>query len=231
MLRTPAGGAGGACRPHQHRHCLLSISVRTAACAASSGGSALLMRAGMPAFPLDHGCCSALGTCCSVPDTCCCRVLGTGKAKGTLGVATALAGTLYLLLLLLCCMSTVYSLQSICEQRHFCVGKGSWAPAAGGGPQQEGLKPLVRCMQVGGVEAPPTPVHWTSQIAEDICVLINNLFKSSESFPKCHIAFSSHETSILSVTTQVVINQKIYQIKSDIIRCTKHPCLQHVRNA
>jgi hypothetical protein len=22
MLRTPAGGAGGACRPHQHRHCL-----------------------------------------------------------------------------------------------------------------------------------------------------------------------------------------------------------------
>ena len=27
------------------------------------------------------------------------------------------------------------------------------------------------------------------------------------------------------VTTQVVINQKI-QIKSDTIRCTKHPCLQ-----
>jgi len=52
------------------------------------------------------------------------------------------------------------------------VGKGSRAPAAGGGPQQEGLKPLVRRMQVGGVEAPPTPVHWTSQIAEEIWVLI-----------------------------------------------------------
>ena len=66
-----------------------------------------------------------------------------------------------------CCCSAVCLQRHLCEQRHFCVGKGSRAPAAGG-PQQEGLKPLVRCMQVGGVEAPPTPVHWTSQIAEGI---------------------------------------------------------------
>jgi hypothetical protein len=34
-----------------------------------------------------------------------------------------------------------------------------------------------------------------------------------------------------TVTPQVVIIQKVYQIISDTIRCTQHPCLQHIQNA